>query len=704
MTLTETHTRTDTGSSARAGRLFTASNLYLVAAAVLFLSLLAYFYTGAGGARQLATRLLPLAIVLWALRAYIDGGPYPSFAGWFGRRTGHRINLGFTVLYVSVALIVLAYFWVEFNDLIHVRSGAYNTWDLIMGGIILLLVFEVSRKTHLVLFVVNIALIVYALFGSYLVIGSFFWHPGASLERILTSSTVEFSTGVFGSYTQMALTLIAAFLLLAAVARGFGGQEAIMLTMQRLVGRRRRTVPLTTVLASVSVGMVTGSAAANVAVTGSFTIPLMKHHGLKGKQAGAVETAASMGGLVLPPLMAVAGFIMADMLQVPYWDVALRGFAISAIYFISLALAVYLVSVRQLAAGRVPPPVVRLAQYFKTGLFFGAIIALILFLGVIGFGAMRSALYAATLLFIAMTLFYLIYRYLVRDEEHRQQSFLTNLRTMVETFAELTWYLVILMATLGIMIGLFTLTGFILRMGNLMLGLAEWSLVLTILLAFLFGWLVGTGLPPTATYVIVAVVIVPPLTQAGIDPWVAHFFVFMLAIWGELSPPTSLTAAVASRIADASFMLTMWEALKICLPVILLTFGIFVRSDAVVTTGWPQIADTALLTVGCLAMTFAVLGRYYENRLPDTLLRLLIVLLGSVVLFLPAGGWQLGPLFLPGALLPAAVVGVLAMLVFGIWRCSGDRAVSRGVAESQLEETRPKEAEPTPGISSEPLQ
>lgn len=682
---------TDTTSRAAPYRsLFTAANLYLVVAVILFLSLLAYFYTGAGGARQLATRLLPLAVILWALRSYIDGGPYPWFGTQFGEVVGRIVNRGFTAFYILTALTLLAYFWVEYDNLVFVRSGAYNTMDVAMGIVVLALIFEISRKTHFVLFAVNVALVAYALWGSYLAIGSFFWHPGTSLERIVTSSTVEFATGVYGSYTQMALTLIAAFLLLAAVAKGFGGQESIMRTMQRLVGQRRRTVPLTTVLASVSVGMVTGSAAANAAVTGSFTVPLMKHHGLKGKQAGAVETSASMGGLLLPPLMAVAGFIMADILQVPYWEVVQRGFAISAVYFITLALAVYLVSVRQLASGRVPPPVVRMAQYFKTGLFFGAIVALIILLGVIGFGPMRSALYAGTMLFIAMVAFFYFARYILRDEEHRQQSLLRNLRTMVETFAELTWYLVVLMATLGIMIGLFTLTGFILRMGSLMLEVGSVSIVLTILMAFAFGWLVGMGLPPTATYVIVAVIIVPPMIQLGIDPWVAHFFAFLMAIWGELSPPTSLTAAVAARIAEASFIMTMWEALKMCMPLLIMTFGIFIRSDTVVTTGWPQVVDTALLTVGSLAFTFAVLGRYYRDRVLDTALRLTLIGMASVVLFLPVDGHQAGAVFLPGVLVPVATVGVLAMVAFGIWRCSGDRAISEGRDESLSDTPPPK--------------
>ena len=143
----------------------------------------------------------------------------------------------------------------------------------------------------------------------------------------------------------------------------------------------------------------------------------------------------------------------------------------------------------------------------------------------------------------------------------------------------MTSYLTLLLATLGIMIGLFTVTGFINRMGATLLDLGSWNIIAMIAMAYIFGWLVGAGLPPTATYIIGAVVIVQPLVALGVNPWVAHFFVFLMSVWGELSPPTSLTAAVSARIAEASFMKTMWEALKICLPITLMTFAIFTRSE-----------------------------------------------------------------------------------------------------------------------------
>ncbi len=163
-----------------------------------------------------------------------------------------------------------------------------------------------------------------------------------------------------------------------------------------------------------------------------------------------------------------------------------------------------------------------------------------------------------------------------------------------------------------------------------------------ICMAYVFGWLAGAGLPPTATYIIGAIVIVRPLQELGVNPWIAHFFVFLLSVWGELSPPTSLTAAVSARIAEASFMRTMYEALKICAPITLMTFAIFTRSDMVVNPGWPQIVATLLVFIGTSGVAFAMFGRYVENRPADIPLRILLAALSFVVLFDPeqrAGPW-----------------------------------------------------------------
>jgi TRAP-type uncharacterized transport system fused permease subunit len=197
----------------------------------------------------------------------------------------------------------------------------------------------------------------------------------------------------------------------------------------------------------------------------------------------------------------------------------------------------------------------------------------------------------------------------------------------------MTSYLTLLLATLGIMIGLFTVTGFINRMGGILVDLGAWNIVAMILMAWVFGWLAGAGLPPTATYIIGAVVIVPPMKKLGIDPWIAHFFVFLLSVWGELSPPTSLTAAVSARIANASFLRTMYEALKICAPITLMTFAIFTRFNMVVNPGWMQVADSTLVLISTVGITFAMFGRCHRNPVVDIAARCLLAALSFVVMF-----------------------------------------------------------------------
>jgi TRAP-type uncharacterized transport system fused permease subunit len=200
-------------------------------------------------------------------------------------------------------------------------------------------------------------------------------------------------------------------------------------------------------------------------------------------------------------------------------------------------------------------------------------------------------------------------------------------------------------------------TGFINRMGGMLLDLGAWNIVAMIGMAYLFGWIVGAGLPPTATYIIGAVVIVGPLRELGVNPWVAHFFVFLLSVWGELSPPTSLTAAVSARIAQASFMKTMWEALKICLPITLMTFAIFTRSNMVTTPGWPQIADTLLVLISTCGVAFAMFGRLFQNAAADISSRVALAVFAFVTMFHPNDTF----VWLPGLV-------VLVVTVIGIWR------------------------------------
>jgi TRAP-type uncharacterized transport system fused permease subunit len=326
---------------------------------------------------------------------------------------------------------------------------------------------------------------------------------------------------------------------------------------------------------------------------------------------------------------------MAEFLGVPYWDVVLRGFGFAAIYYPSIGVAIYLLSVRLLPRDKVDAPQVPLYQKVSTLIFFGSVAYLVFLMAVVGKGELLAAVNTATWMTVVLTAVFLFFKYVREEPSLAGESLWGSFRRGIETHAEMTSYLTLLLATLGIMIGLFTVTGFINRMGAMLLDIGGWNIIAMILMAYIFGWLLGTGLPPTATYLVGAVIIVPPMTKLGIDPWVSHFFVFFLSVWGELSPPTSLSAAVCARIADASFMRTMWEALKICLPITVMTFALFTRSELVLSPGWKQIGDIVLVIVGNGGLAFAMYGQCFENGKANALARILIALASLVTLFHP---------------------------------------------------------------------
>ena len=625
-------------------------NLILLVAVVQLGWLLWYYYTGLGGPQQLVASVMSIALVLQILFMYQQDYLYK----WLPPAANHVI----VAIYIGICAFAFWHFWWEFDRIAIYAMGTFTRLDFIVGLLIFLLVMELSRLAHPALFWLNVVLIVYTLYGyifpRWL---DFFWHPGVSFYRVVTSSTVEFSTGIYGIYGQLALTLIAAFLLLAAAANGFGAQGAMIQVMRRIAGRQRQLIPQTAVMGSLAVGMVSGSGSANAAVVGTITIPLMKRYGVPGTFAAAAETAASMGGLLMPPMMGVGAFLMSEFLGVSYWEVVKRGFGLALVYYASIAFAIYLLCVRLLPRDYVVQPKVPAYDRVRAAIFFLAVAYLLYLMGWVGAGELLAVLWTAGFLFGLLMIAFLIFKYVLRDPLLKQETLWGNIRRAIETHADMTSYLTLLLATLGIMIGLFTVTGFINRMGAMILDLGAGNMIGVILMAYAFGWLAGAGLPPTATYIIGAVVIVQPLTQLGINPWVAHFFVFLLSVWGELSPPTSLTAAVSARIAEASFMRTMYEAIKICAPITLMTFAIFTRSDMVVNPGWPQVAATLLVFIGTSGIAFAMFGRFVGALAGDISLRIGLAALSFVVLLHPDDTWAM-----------AAAAIVLPLVVFGIWR------------------------------------
>jgi TRAP transporter 4TM/12TM fusion protein len=579
-----------------------------------------YYWTGAGGPTQLAVALVPVTFVVAALDALRTGGLYP--------RLGRPANAAITAVYSGAALAVAVYFTVEFVEIRTVRAGFWSTTDLLVGAVMVLLVMEYGRLRYFPLFVVNGLLILYTVYG-WLVPGMF-GHPGLDWSRVVTAMTVETTTGVFSRLPQLALTLIGSFLLVLSLLRAFGCVDSILRAASRIAARSPHALPQSAVLGSFGVAAISGSGAANAATTGSATIPAMIASGLSRERAAAIETASSLGGQLMPPVMGISAFLMADFLGVSYFDVVARGYAPALIYFAGVAAAVYLMTAR-LPVRAVAVAIERLTVMDRVNIVaYAAVVGgLIYLMGIVHMPAMEAAQQVFMLVGIGLVVVFVAVTVRGaagwRDLGRRARDF-------VETFTLMTTDLTLLLATLSIMTGVFVITGVPTKLGVVLMQAATIHLAVMLLVAFAFGTLLGTGLPPAPTYIITALVIAPFLVKAGIDPWVVHFYAFFIAVWGELTPPTSVVAAVAAKIAGASFMGTMMAAMRVCLPLFVLMGAIFTRPELVVQPGAAQLGAFVLVLAGTVGLVVALQGRFADGRGADLLIRAGLVAASLVTL------------------------------------------------------------------------
>lgn len=607
---------------------------YLIATIVYLGFSLHYFTTGLGGTMLLSVTLVPIAYVLWVLNSFVSGElPYP--------RLGLKPNIAIASLYIAMCIFSIIYMRVEFDALIYDRAGFYNTLDKIVGAMMLGLVIEYTRREHITLFYLILFLMFYSVYGW--IFPGIFYHPGVSWMRVITSSSVEISLGLFGTYAQIGVGVIAAFFMFLGIAQGFGVQESIVKTFTGIFGKRKTLIPQTAVVTSMAIATCSGSGAANAAITGQYTIPLMKKAGFPSLYAGAVEASASLGGLLMPPVMAIAGFLMADFLGVTYFEVIARGYAPALIFFAIISLSVYLFTtrfVRGRGSGPTSAPDSIIERFSKmdvvnTAIFFTSIGVLIYLMGVLWYDASRAALNIAIGLFIIASVLHMyLYTGTISD---KTKEWGRCLRRSLEGFAGVTAPLILLLAMLGVMINLFVVSGWMIKLMGLLVTVGEFHVLALIGVGFLVGIFLGLGIPPSACYLISAVVVIPPMTRIGINPWIAHFFLFFIAVISEYSPPTSLVAAVASRISGASFMKTMMVTLQISIPFFFLTFAIFNWDILLLEPGLAQLAALGVLTIGCCTAAAAIHGKLFELKRYDLPSRLLVLLVALFILFYPRG-------------------------------------------------------------------
>jgi TRAP-type uncharacterized transport system fused permease subunit len=245
--------------------------------------------------------------------------------------------------------------------------------------------------------------------------------------------------------------------------------------------------------------------------------------------------------------------------------------------------------------------------------------------------------YAALYVFVAVGGFLLIVNTvsLLQPGRWSFSAFIAPIRKFLDSYIEMTADLTLLLATLAIMTGALVITGVPTKLGSLLIEAAGVNLAAMVVLAFLFGAILGTGLPPAPTYILVAIVIAPPMIRVGVNPWVVHFFAFFLGVWGELTPPTSLVAAVTAKIANASFYTTLNRALQICVSLFTLMAGVFVHPQLVVEPGLDQFGAAILILIATIGITFSLQAIFSDKPGTDMAVRIVLAAFALLVLLCP---------------------------------------------------------------------
>jgi len=582
-----------------------------------------YYWTGAGGETLLAMGCIPFAYILFTLQSLRENSFYPRLPVW----ANYTIASAFCIFSVYCS-------WYMVNNYIALgteRSGMYDTADLVIGGGMTLLIIEYARKRHMPLFILTIILILYAVYGY--VVPGMFYHAGLSWTRVIGASSVEMETGIFSRLPQIALTVIGSFLLVLSLLRGFGCVDSLLRATKRVAIRSPHAIPQSAVIGSMAIGTVSGSGAANSITVGSATIPAMIQAGLPPATAAAIENASSMGGQLMPPVMGIAAFLMAEFLGVDYFDVVARGWVPALIYYISVSTSVYLLATFYHTHMIINPNAKKLDWRDKVnlGAFVVVVGGLVTLMATIFLAPMFAALYMFCAAGTALVLIHVGALLVLKNWSF--QEFIAPLRRVLESYIDMITDIALLLATLSIMTGALVITGVPTKLGSLLVAAAGVNMAAMVAMAFIFGAILGTGLPPAPVYILVAIVIGPPFIHAGVNPWVVHFFAFFIGVFGELTPPTSITAAITSKIANASFYVTLWRSVQICVSLFTLMAGVFVHPELVIKPGLDQMGAAYLVLISTLGITFTLQATYSETRVTDFAVRGVLAAMSLFILF-----------------------------------------------------------------------
>ncbi len=496
-----------------------------------------------------------LGLVLGVLALDLAGEALAREAGW-----RDWLTAGWLAIALPVGVTTAIYFYTHVSE-IELRQPFITTLDFLAGAGLLIAVLVLSWAVWgKLLTSLMVIAIVYFFYGDEL--------PGgmshAVEEAPIVMSYLAGMGGARGVLWGIPLSANTLFLIIV-----FGGlmRGTRILEMFNEVGKLmtnavRGGVCYSSIFASSAIGMVTGQAVANVALSGSMTIPSMRQRGLSGEQAGGVEVVASLGSQLLPPIMGLGGFLMAVNLNIPYVEVATAAVLPALLYIASVVIAVNF-------AIQATPTVKIVREQTDLRLILWMLPSfLVAFGGLIWLLYMRyspgyAAFWSIVLLVGLSVLRPAYYRPSLRDLWHG-----------VSYGVRAACQLGLILAGIGLIVQVLITTGAGFDIGRLAMTIAAGELVPALLLGMLVAVFVGLGLPTPAAYALIAIIMVPFLIDIDVPRMVAHFFGFYFAIFSAVSPPVAVGVLTATRISHASFYGTILEAGKISAVCILIPYAL----------------------------------------------------------------------------------------------------------------------------------
>src|SRR5438132_3707960 len=531
---------------------------------------------------------LGLASIFVAVKARAkEIGDHVLWYDWFFAVAGVLVGLYVTVFYPTIAY----------------RLGVLSPDRWILGGLAVLLVLEAARRiAGGTLAWIALACVLYAKFA-YLFPG-LLYAKASSVDRIASYLYLD-SGGILGVPLDVAASILVAYIFFGQALYAVGGDKFLIDLALVLMGRYRGGAAKVSVVSSALFGTVSGSAVANVAVNGAFSIPLMKQTGYAPHMAAAIEAVASTGGQIMPPVMGAAAFLIAEFLNISYGQVALAAAVPACLYYLALFTQVDLEAARNGLAGLPPERIPRFRAVIRHGWVFLAPLGVLIYTLMIGNWEAGPAGMAAVTVTFGVGLL---------QREHRP-SLPRVVASMEETGRTLLG-IVAIAALAGIVIGSLNLSGFIFKISMLLVTLSGGNALLLLLLTALGCLFLGLPLPTTVVYITLAVLVGPALVQVGIQPLAAHLFLFYFGMISLITPPDCLPTYTAAAMARADFWKTGWTGMRLAIAAYVVPF-VFAFHPALILIGRP--ADivmavatasigTVLIGVGCAGYLFRPLG------------------------------------------------------------------------------------------------